>query len=133
MQKPLTIFNTYKQLIEESSKEKPQLFIWPETCLPISLPDYFLRNIINFSKAPHIIGSIHTTGREHRKIYNSVKFYTYPYKQKDIYHKVHIVPYGEYIPFRSLISGSFRDMIERNSGMGKSLSRGENYKIFFFS
>jgi apolipoprotein N-acyltransferase len=80
--------------------------IWPETSVP-----YFLttnQKVINYVKPVIPIEGALITGAPRRKAkerryYNSLQVMTRNGEFTDIYDKQHLVPYGEYMPLRSLL------------------------------
>ena len=125
-------FGVFKNLVFESLKHKPELYIWSETCLPwYEDTSRYLEYVINKSRASHIIGILRSKYDGKLQRYNSALFYSYPFDNKPkIYDKIHLVPYGEYVPLRSLMTPSFRKKVEKLTGMGTSLQRGKTRKIF---
>ena len=90
------------------SKGKPDLVIWPETAIPI-----LGSNVVDFSEILEQTVSRHdysllsgipystfTEGR--RDIYNSAILFNRD-GSRQVYHKQHLVPFGEYIPLSSII------------------------------
>lgn len=96
----------YINLSLQAKKQKPDLVVWPETAIPF----YFLDNI-NLSQL--VKKGIHDTGADFligspsfRSGENSVEYYNSAYlvgadgKVYGRYDKAHLVPFGEYIPFK---------------------------------
>jgi apolipoprotein N-acyltransferase len=119
------ITDRYFSLSREAAKDNPDLIIWPEAAVPDILTegsDYFkeLRALASSSKADLLTGAV--TGRNN-SFYNSAVFF-HSGGSVDTYDKIHLVPFGEYIPLRSI----FR-FLETVVPIGE-VSRGSEYKLF---
>lgn len=111
------IFEKYKRLTFMSALEKADLIIWPETSFPGYLEDEpvlasRLRSMVRGSKADVLVGAP-TMGNlnEGLKFYNSAILFGASGEEKKRYNKIHLVPFGEYVPFQPLI-GWIRKFVE---------------------
>jgi len=92
---------------------KPDLIIWPESSL-VDGPSfditsrYWLQQIVQEIHAPILLGTLdvspqppehHGEGRWRRKYYNTALLVKPDGTMGPAYHKLHLVPFGEYIPF----------------------------------
>lgn len=106
------IIRRYYQLTEKIAP-KVDLVIWPETAIPgIYEEDFSLSTVLrdlSIESGSTIVTGIFST--EGPQIRNSIVAYGTKASEDQLYHKVHLVPFGEYIPFRSLLS-LFGNMIE---------------------
>ena len=97
-------YEILSNLIHLSNKEDAKVLIWPESAIPILLqynPEIIELIIDNLPKESEIlIGNI--TFQED-KFRNSALLIDQDKKIRDIYHKVHLVPFGEYMPFQGLL------------------------------
>lgn len=94
----------YKILTEAAAKEKPDLIIWPETSYPGILwedKELFdeLRGFVARLGVPLLVGSI---ARENGRYYNTAILLSRDGEILQQYKKVHLVPFGEYLPLRFL-------------------------------
>jgi len=98
----------YKKLSLESADFKPQLIIWPETALP-----YFFQDTSHLSKevfevAKTTNANILFGSPAYVKDKDSIFYYNRAYiisknRVLDYYDKVHLVPFGEYVPLKKYI------------------------------
>jgi apolipoprotein N-acyltransferase len=101
------IIDTYKRLTISVSKEKPELIIWPESALPFSFgSDRTLTDeVLKFQKTVGsylLFGSTLIRGVEEGKniLTNSAVLLSPQAEVVSVYDKIHLVPYGEYVPLR---------------------------------
>lgn len=100
------IVNQYKKLTKEAIQGKPDLVLWPETSLPGDLrKDKRLRkevfDLARLSGTWMIVGA-NDDRLDSEGVVTNTAFYISPKgKIEDQYDKVHLVPYGEYIPART--------------------------------
>ena len=103
--------NLYSVLVSEVSRgpAAPQLIVWPETAAPF----YFeqdgalqekVRSIVRRTKVYHLVGA-----PAYEKIDGGVAYYNRAYllgpegATLDHYDKIHLVPFGEYVPLSSVL------------------------------
>jgi apolipoprotein N-acyltransferase len=82
---------------------KPDLIIWPETAAPSFLltdPEFagLLTGILAQGSTPLLTGSF---DKEGDRVYNAAFLFTPPGELAAVYRKMHLVPFGEYIPLRA--------------------------------
>jgi apolipoprotein N-acyltransferase len=99
------IINKFFYLSEQAIKDRPDLIIWPESALPCILeeePSYFekIRSFTDKTKIPLLLGAV--TKRED-SYYNNALFVSGEGQMLDRYAKLHLVPFGEYIPLRKTL------------------------------
>ena len=98
-------YEILSNLIHLSNKEDAKFLIWPESAIPILLqynPEIIELIVDNLPKESEIlIGNI--TFQED-KFRNSALLIDQDKKIRDIYHKVHLVPFGEYMPFHDILT-----------------------------
>lgn len=98
------IMARYKILTEAAAKGKPDLIIWPETSYPGILwedQELFdeLRGFVARLGVPLLVGAIVEEGGRY---YNTAILLSKNGEILKRYRKVHLVPFGEYIPLRFL-------------------------------
>jgi len=125
------IMRQYERLTRDSLRESPDLVIWPETAVPGFLEeekDLGQRVVAAAKEAgvPLLVGAPRKgTGDEY---FNSALLFSRTGALIDSYDKVHLVPFGEYIPFRKVFS-----FVERfaPTPIG-NFARGGRFTIFRF-
>ncbi|MDR2192844.1 MAG: apolipoprotein N-acyltransferase [Endomicrobium sp.] len=123
------ILLTLETLAAAASKQKNDLVIWPETVLPDSVPfgrhSYLAANkIAQTTDALNIMGSSYSSGLG--AIFNvSLAFSPRGNGYFAIHKKNHLVPFGEYVPFRKQLGAAFGVLNE----MG-DISKGGDAKVF---
>jgi len=99
------IKNTYERLALEAAGQGAELIIWPESAIPGWFPNEkkyndWIKNLVVKSKADHIIGSV---TMKKGKDYNAAFLINSEGEIKGEYHKQHLVPFGEYVPFAGIL------------------------------
>lgn len=99
----------YKELSIEASKSKPYLIIWPETAVPFYFQniDEKHRYILDIAKSTGsylLFGSPSYVRKNERYLFKNSAYMVSPegYVVGD-YDKVHLVPFGEYVPLKKLL------------------------------
>jgi len=92
----------YSALTEVALATRPQLLLWPEAATPGSM---FEREIFSFVRSfaergdiNFLLGTLDFDEAQHD--YNIAALFTEHGKTLQTYRKIHLVPFGEYIPFR---------------------------------
>lgn len=108
------ILEKYKQLLFMSAIEKSDLVVWPETSFPGFYEDEAvmaadMRRAIHQSKTDVLVGAP-TMGdwEEGIRFFNSAILFNAFGQEKARYHKLHLVPFGEFVPLPALL-GFIRD------------------------
>lgn len=98
------IMNRYFTLSAQANQDKPDLIIWPEAAVPVVLeevPLYYemVRNFAQELKTPLLLGAL--TSRNNL-YYNSALLIPSKGEAVSRYDKLHLVPFGEYIPLKNI-------------------------------
>ncbi len=102
------IIDKYSALTVSAAADKPDLIIWPETSVPGFIEDQnsllgWVRGLIKLTDVPLLVGAPryeHVTGRE--LYYNSAFLFLKDGSIANHYDKMHLVPFGEYVPLQKL-------------------------------
>ena len=105
-------FAVYQRLTREALREHPDLVIWPETATPF----YFggadpaarsmtreLSGFVKANKVPLLFGSATQNPSTPAVLHNSAFLISADGSVAGSYHKLHLVPFGEYVPFRNVL------------------------------
>jgi apolipoprotein N-acyltransferase len=104
------VLAVYENLSQEALSARPVLLVWPETAVPF----YFGYDAQNTDKLMQfqqesgsylLFGSVMVKGRtyERTELTNSVILLDHEGKKSFTYDKIHLVPFGEYVPLRSIL------------------------------
>jgi len=125
------VIGTYKRLTLEALAEGPDMIVWPETAVPFvfGYDEELTEETLSFQKEleTHLLfGSIllNRTGPGESSFSNSAVLLSPQGDVASVYDKMHLVPYGEYIPFRDLMPFARR----LTAGIGDFMP-GEEYLV----
>ncbi|MCL5104522.1 MAG: apolipoprotein N-acyltransferase [Armatimonadetes bacterium] len=98
-------FDDYESLSREAAKSRPDFIVWPETTLPAAIShtgwEAAISRLARETDANYIIGACDSSNAPSNRLnYNTAHFYSRSGLKLGVYHKVHLVPYGEYVPLR---------------------------------
>jgi apolipoprotein N-acyltransferase len=110
----------------------PDLVAWPESPAPYFQNDArfqeAMKEVAKLSQSPLVVGGVGTDFSREEQIwraYNSGLVFSAQGDQVGRYDKIHLVPYGEFIPFRKVFF-----FAHKLTGKVSDLSRGEERKVF---
>lgn len=120
------IMQSYFELTSKATKDNPDLIIWPEAALPVVLedePEYYskLSEYLKTVNKPLLFGSV---TQRNDLYYNSALLLSSDAQLLNRYDKLHLVPFGEYIPFRNTLK-----FLNTIAPIG-DIARGKDYTIF---
>ena len=128
-EKPV-IMGQYRRLSMAALRDGPDILIWPETALPGYLqydPELqgLVADVIDEGRCHFIVGSTHAESVEGQDIYYNSAFFISPEKNvTDRYDKIHLVIFGEYVPFRNILF-----FIASMVPFEQDFSFGQDYKV----
>jgi len=115
--------------IDCSAVPQPSLIVWPESPAPFRDRDpnfqSAMAGIVQANKAPLIVGNIGMDAdpaTQQYHIYNSASVVAMDGHFAGRYDKIHLVPFGEYVPFRRLLF-FIHQITENLSDMGNGADR----------
>jgi apolipoprotein N-acyltransferase len=122
------ITEEYSTLTKEAAKDTPDMIVWPETAYPYLIASREtgageIRTLASEEGIPILTGIVYTEGGSY---YNSAAVFDGKGELADVYNKIHLVPFGEYIPFKKLLS-FLRGYIDKPIG---DFDKGEEYTLF---
>lgn len=122
------IIKEYSRLTTEAAKDDPDMIIWPETAYPYLVegkdkPAREISVLASEQEIPILTGIIYTEGGVY---YNSAAVFEGKEQLADVYNKVHLVPFGEYVPFGKFLS-FLRNYIDKPIG---DFGKGKKYTLF---
>ena len=131
------IYDRYTRLTDIAlhSNPPPELLIWPESAMPGPVlldeeSNRFVMDVAASTKTDLLLGSVHVEGD---RAYNAALLISQGGQSVQIYRKVHLVPFGEYVPGRQwvpLLARIVGDQVPGDFDVGKDytvfrLSRGD--------
>jgi apolipoprotein N-acyltransferase len=95
------IRTTYEALVKEATLQNPDLILWPESAVPGWYPNdpryrKWIQDLVQPTQTHHIVGAVRAM---RNKDLNSAFLINTDGLPIQIYDKLHLVPFGEYIPF----------------------------------
>ena len=116
------VIATYKRLTLKAIEQKPDLVIWPETATPFyfegardpypALTDD-LRKFVRSAGTPLLTGSPTYEKKDRRYLLrNSAFLLDRNGMTKTVYHKIHLVPFGEYVPLKNSLLFFVEKMVQ---------------------
>lgn len=100
-----TAFQTYSDLSVAASMADPDIIVWPESALVMQLADPGWGTLVSAlaarTGANYLVGAYDGVSDDPEAgYYNAAHFYNRSGDRTGVYHKVHLVPYGEFVPLR---------------------------------
>lgn len=101
--------DTYIELSKKLSDGGVDLIVWPETAVPLYFQndEIYRPDILKTAREAHsyiLFGSpAYTRNGEEVRYYNSAFMITPEMEITDRYDKIHLVPFGEYVPLKNLL------------------------------
>ena len=125
------IFDKFRRLSEIAlrSNPPPDLLIWPESSMPgpmLTEPESnkFVMDLTASAESDLLLGTI---DEENRDVYNAALLISDGGERVQLYRKVHLVPFGEYVPGRHRVPLLARIVGDQVPG---DFSAGREYTVF---
>ena len=102
------IFADYLRLTRQAIGEGAQFLVWPESSTPFRFEEDRaatdqLRQLAAEFRVPILIGSEQVERGTPNKYYNAAFLIRPDGSTGGVYHKMHLVPFGEYVPFKRIL------------------------------
>ena len=104
------VLDIYERLSLDALSSHPALIVWPETAVPFyfGYDAAYSDRLVRFQKETGtylLFGSVLVKGRSHGRadLTNSTILLDREGQKGFVYDKIHLVPFGEYVPLRSLL------------------------------
>jgi len=121
-----SIIDQYTGLTLGASEDRPSMIIWPETSYPYLVRDYVPQDISKLAKEikiPILAGVVYD---DNGNLFNTATLVDAEGNVVDRYKKLHLVPFGEYIPLDNKLS-FLRNIIHKEVGNYK---KGKEVTVF---
>jgi apolipoprotein N-acyltransferase len=101
------IVDRYLQLTRQASDAGAQFIIWPESSTPFYFEEdpggHAVRKLVRTMGKPLLLGSDEFEDSQPPRHYNSAFMLDTHGATAAVYRKIHLVPFGEYVPFQRLL------------------------------
>ncbi len=127
------LMEVYGDMTREAAEEGADIVVWPESIFPFKLNRYsilqeFVSSLAVECNVTLIVGALY--GDADGKTYNTLYMVTPDGSISDnLYHKRHLVPFGEYVPMRKVFMTLIPPLAEL-SALDDDLSPGDETALF---
>lgn len=101
------ILDRYLQLSRQAVDNGAQFLIWPESSTPFLFEEdpagNLVRQAVRDLRVPLLLGSDAVEEGDPQRFYNAAFMLDPAGATAAVYHKIHLVPFGEYVPFQRLL------------------------------
>jgi apolipoprotein N-acyltransferase len=103
------IFTTYVAMTRDAVRQGAEFIIWPESATPFTFEEdeageTAVRDLAREVRVPILLGSDQIERTDGRlRLFNAAFLVTPEGSTAAVYHKIHLVPFGEYVPFKRLL------------------------------
>lgn len=119
----------YLYLTQKAAKNGADVVFWPETAYPYGLREKTLFQEkfldLDFLPLPIILGAVINNDDGEYQQYNGVFHINKNAEFVDKYYKIHLVPFGEYLPYKDVLK-SLGNLIQEVG----DFTAGQNYNLF---
>jgi apolipoprotein N-acyltransferase len=112
--------------------DKPDLIVWPEAAVPKGVfsdetTRAFLQHEVERGDFSLLTGSLDYDYDSHQpndqiSVYNAAMLFTAHGDQLESYRKIHLVPFGEYVPYRPYMPKIVDDLVPGDLAMGRDFT-----------
>lgn len=128
-----SIIDKYEALTAAAAKNSPDLIVWPESSVPgfLETEEDLFQRVTGAARSAHaalLVGEPRQGSGGEDVYYNSATLFDKDGKLLDSYDKIHLVPFGEFIPAKNIFS-----FVEKftKATIG-DFSPGKEYTVFKF-
>lgn len=126
-------FNKYADLTSDNYSDDCDMIVWPEGAIDGEIRYHddnfqFVKDTAVAKNKPFLLQSNDVIFGENSSYYNAAFLFSEEGKLKDVYYKIHLVPFGEYTPFRKYIS-----FLSKFVPIPENFTAGKEVKLFDFS
>ena len=116
-------FDKFTRLSQLALQSHPELLIWPESSMPgpVMQDEESYRFVMDFSAAAKVDLLLGAIDQDEKAAYNAALLVSDAGRHVQLYRKVHLVPFGEYVPGRHTLPGIARivgDQVPDDFGFG---------------
>ena len=123
----------YEQYTRDAAEKGAKIVVWPETALPYTLKEgsYYYRFVSNMAQENNVTILVGAFSRDDDGLqYNSILCFTPDGNVLDnVYSKRRLVPFGEFVPLRSLIETLVPPLADLVMS-GEEIAHGEGAQLF---
>ena len=102
------ILDKYLQLTNRAADAGADLVVWPESAIPFAFQvdprSEMIRRLARERNVHLLVGTTDVTWKDNPQYYNAAVLVDSQGETAGVYHKQHLVPFGEYVPLRKLLS-----------------------------
>lgn len=112
-QEILRLFENHIDLTRKAAEQGAKLIIWPEFTVPMcfsceeAIYQNFERRLEQFvedNQCTLLVGTNETSGSPNNRLYHNTALCLSPGRKITAYYKMHLVPFGEYTPYKKVFS-----------------------------
>ena len=100
-------FDKYRRLSEVALQSRPDLLVWPESSMPgaVMQDEASYRFVTEFNAETKVDLLLGALDFDQTGAYNAALLVSEEGQRTQMYHKMHLVPFGEYVPGRHTLPG----------------------------
>ena len=131
-QKTLDIYEKYTK---EAANNGAEIVVWPESSLPFNIDSYislqnYAKRLARENNVTILVGAF-TTNQDGEECNSIIAFLPDETISENVYSKRHLVPFGEFVPMRSVFEILIPPLTEI-SMLSYDLTPGEDSNVFYF-
>jgi apolipoprotein N-acyltransferase len=117
-------FDKFTRLSQMALQSQPELLLWPESSMPgpVMQDEERYRFVMDFSASSKVDLLLGAIDQDEKAAYNAALLVSDGGEHVQLYRKLHLVPFGEYVPGRHTLPGIARivgDQVPDDFGFGK--------------